>query len=119
MMKRVVGWMMLAGALFLPPVPARGAAPTPAAKPSGVRVAVYDDTGASVAKRDLAGALAGYPGLRVEWVKAADVRDGALGRFDVVLFPGGLSGTQAKALGEKGRECVREFVKGGGGYVGI
>src|SRR5439155_16154793 len=35
------------------------------------------------------------------------------------LFSGGLGGTQGRALGEDGREEVREFVRGGGGYLGI
>lgn len=38
---------------------------------------------------------------------------------DVVVFPGGTGGGQAKGLGEAGLKNVREYVKQGGGYVGI
>lgn len=39
-------------------------------------------------------------------------------RFDVVIFPGGSGGGQAKALGEAGMAAVRAFVQAGGGYIG-
>lgn len=38
---------------------------------------------------------------------------------DVVVFPGGSGSGQSKGLGEAGLSSVREFVKQGGGYVGI
>ena len=38
---------------------------------------------------------------------------------DVVVFPGGSGSGQSKGLGEPGLKSVREFVKNGGGYVGI
>ena len=38
---------------------------------------------------------------------------------DVVIFPGGSGSGQSKGLGEPGLKSVREFVKIGGGYVGI
>src|SRR5262249_31175158 len=44
---------------------------------------------------------------------------GSLKDFDVVIFTGGSGSAQAKTIGEKGREEVREFVRRGGGYVGI
>jgi len=37
----------------------------------------------------------------------------------VLLMPGGSGSKEANSLGEKGREQVREFVRQGGGYVGI
>ncbi len=52
-------------------------------------------------------------------VDAASIRAGALEGFDVVIFPGGSASTQASALGVSGRNAVRAFVAGGGGYVGI
>jgi predicted deacylase/putative intracellular protease/amidase len=48
-----------------------------------------------------------------------DVRDGVLDQFDAVLFPGGSGSGQANGLGEGGRQLVRRFVEGGGGYIGI
>jgi hypothetical protein len=52
-------------------------------------------------------------------VKGSDIAGGVLKDFDVVIFTGGSGHTEADALGEKGREEVREFVRGGGGYLGI
>jgi glutamine amidotransferase-like uncharacterized protein len=49
---------------------------------------------------------------------AADVRANRLGRFDVVVFPGGRGHRQASALGDEGRRAIRDFVRAGG-CVGI
>ena len=38
--------------------------------------------------------------------------------FDVVIFPGGSGTGQANALGVAGQTAVKEFVRGGGGYIG-
>jgi putative intracellular protease/amidase len=42
-----------------------------------------------------------------------------LSKYDVVVFSGGSGSAQAKAIGETGREKVRQFVKDGGSYLGI
>ncbi|MDP6753585.1 MAG: succinylglutamate desuccinylase/aspartoacylase family protein [Verrucomicrobiota bacterium] len=52
-------------------------------------------------------------------VGVADIRDGVLGQFDMVIFPGGSGSKQAAALGKVGKDAVRDFVDAGGGYVGI
>jgi len=52
-------------------------------------------------------------------VSPADIADGALAQFDVVVFPGGSGSKQAAAIGPAGHKAVRAFIKGGGGYVGI
>jgi glutamine amidotransferase-like uncharacterized protein len=54
-----------------------------------------------------------------EPVSPADVRAGALDRFDAVVFPGGSGSKQAAALGIEGKQAVREFVRAGGGCVGV
>ena len=58
-----------------------------------------------------------------EWamhhVGPVDVRRGLLGGFDVAIFPGGSGSRQAKALRSAGRLRVQEFVREGGGYMGI
>ena len=51
-------------------------------------------------------------------VDGVAIQGGALDAADVLVMPGGWSGHEAQDLGEKGREKVRAFVKGGGGYVG-
>jgi glutamine amidotransferase-like uncharacterized protein len=42
-----------------------------------------------------------------------------LARFDVLIFPGGRAHKQADALGENARRAVKDFIRSGGGYVGI
>lgn len=53
------------------------------------------------------------------FITPEEVRAGVLRDFDVVVFPGGSGSRQAEGLGGDGREVVREFVRNGGGYVGI
>jgi len=84
-----------------------------------IRVAVYKDKGAGRSVSDLMKALALEPDLKVSTVTAEDIRGGALSRYDVVIHPGGSGGGQGRQLGEKGREDVRDFVRKGGGYLGI
>ncbi len=48
-----------------------------------------------------------------------ELRGGALKDIEVVVFPGGSGSKQAEGIGEEGREIVREFVRNGGGYIGI
>ena len=52
-------------------------------------------------------------------VGVADIRDGVLDQFDMVIFPGGSGSKQAAALEEEGQEVVKQFVEDGGGYMGI
>lgn len=42
-----------------------------------------------------------------------------LSAYDVLVFPGGTGGGQAKGIGDAGLNNVREYVRNGGGYVGI
>jgi len=86
-----------------------------------IRVAIYDGPGSgddgvnNVENR--ARQLEGVTITRLtpDEVSTADLP----GRFDVIMFSGGSGSGQAKAIGESGREKVREFVRGGGGYVGV
>lgn len=88
--------------------------------PATLRVALYDDAGTGGnGVNDITRVINDLPGGVVRRVGAADIRDGVLDRFDVVVFPGGSGGKQAAALGEVGRECVLNFIREGGGYVGI
>jgi len=57
--------------------------------------------------------------FKVDVLSPQDIRDGKLEAFDVLVCPGGRGSRQGLALGEEGREQVRSFVSGGGGYVGI
>ena len=43
----------------------------------------------------------------------------AQGGYNVVCFPGGAAQHFLRALGDRGKEVLRDFVRGGGGFVGI
>jgi len=93
---------------------------TPGRQTNQVQVALYDagGTGGNGAK-NLAGILDADRRAAVHHVGPPDIAGGALGQFDVVIFPGGSGKAEAKALGEKGAKAVRAFVAEGGGYIGI
>lgn len=48
-----------------------------------------------------------------------DIRDGALAAADVVIFPGGSGRGIGNGIQEKGREEVLNFIRNGGGYLGV
>jgi len=89
----------------------------PAAGP--IRVALFRDKGVSKSVSGLAALLRSWPELKVNEVKAAEIRSGKLAEFDVVIFPGGGASNEASALEEEGRKQVKSFVERGGGYLGI
>ncbi len=92
----------------------------PPAKAAAVRIAIFDGKGApSGGVENVCDRVKSMPGSTITLVKPEAIAAGALKDYDVVVFSGGSGGTQAKSLGEAGREKVREFVRGGGGYVGI
>ncbi len=91
-----------------------------AAEPKPIKVAVYDDKGATGKGIPSVEAILGQtPDIKVTRLKGADIAAGGLKGYDLVIFTGGSGSAEAAGLGEKGREEVRDFVRHGGGYVGI
>ncbi|MEY3911074.1 MAG: hypothetical protein RLY37_542 [Verrucomicrobiota bacterium] len=85
-----------------------------------IKVAVYDDKGATGKGIPSVEAILGQTAdIKVTRLKGADIAAGALKGYDLVMFTGGSGSAEAAGLGEKGREEVRDFVRHGGGYVGI
>jgi N-formylglutamate amidohydrolase/glutamine amidotransferase PdxT len=84
-----------------------------------IMVGVYHDAGAGPSVNDLIRALAKFDTVTVQNLMADDIKSGKLKEVDVLIQPGGSGGTQGRHLGEDGREKIREFVRSGGGYVGI
>ncbi len=90
------------------------------AKVKPIRAAVYADFGASdKCVRETIAALEIDPEIETGTVKGADIVAHALDNFDVIIFPGGSGSKESASLGDAGRKIVREFVRNGGGYVGI
>lgn len=85
-----------------------------------INVAVYDDKGATGKGIPSVEAILGKTAdIKVTKLKGADIAAGGLRGYDLVIFTGGSGSAEAAGLGKKGREEVREFVRNGGGYVGI
>ncbi|MDY3551526.1 BPL-N domain-containing protein [Gemmata sp. JC717] len=91
----------------------------PAKGDKPVRVAVFAGGGAAKTKGPAAAAVEKTPGFEVTLVTGEDIRAGALKDVRVLIQPGGSGAAQAKDLGEEGRAKVKQFVKDGGGYIGI
>ncbi len=90
----------------------------PSTKP--IRVALYADEGATIKSLpEVINCLPKSDGFDVTKISAEALRGNALDRCDVVIFPGGSGSGEGNALGGDGRNRVREFVKRGGGYIGI
>jgi Biotin-protein ligase, N terminal len=81
------------------------------------RVALYGSGGAPYHHA----AILAQAGHRVSFVFPQDIEDGALAAFDAFVMPGGgyraMQG-QLEPLGTSGCRAIREFVEGGGMYVG-
>jgi glutamine amidotransferase-like uncharacterized protein len=52
-------------------------------------------------------------------IRRDDVVKGELSRFSVLLMPGGDMWKYAASLGSQGMEAIRDYVRRGGGYIGI
>jgi putative intracellular protease/amidase len=86
-----------------------------------VRIAVFQGDGVGPSAEDLLSVLenTGSTELVVSRISAEEIRAGELSEFDVLIHPGGSGSKQGKALGESGREAVTQFVRDGGGYLGV
>lgn len=87
--------------------------------PDQTRVALYDAGGTGGQSAFALGRILGRAGIHMVQVGAEEIAAGSLANFDVVVFPGGSGSKQAAAIGERGRDQVRQFVERGGGYIGI
>ncbi len=88
-----------------------------------VRVAVFKaEKGVSKRSSENLVAILGEAGsdkIEVSRITSEEIRAGKLADVDVLVHPGGSGGGQGKDLAEEGRDAVREFLREGGGYLGI
>lgn len=93
-------------------------APPTQTKP--VKAVIFLDKGTTKSAVDTVGGwIKGIPGSTVKIVSGEELGTIDLKPYDIVVFCGGSGSSQAKSIGEAGRNNVREFVRGGGGYLGI
>jgi hypothetical protein len=83
-------------------------------------VALYD-AGGSGGKGPVAlDRILGEAGMQVLRVGPEEIAaDGTLPHFQLLIVPGGLASKEAAAIGEAGRQRIQQFVRQGGGYMGI
>ncbi|WP_395737167.1 BPL-N domain-containing protein [Prosthecobacter sp.] len=85
-----------------------------------IKVGIYRGPGAPQGGGDnVINVLKPYPQAQVVVLSEKDIATLNLSAYDVLVFPGGSGGGQSKGIGEAGLKNVRDFVKNGGGYVGI
>ena len=85
-----------------------------------LKVGVYAGPGAPKSSSEaVLAVLKPFPQVTAVTLTGPDVANMNLGVYDVLVFPGGSGSGQSKGIGEAGLTNVREFVKNGGGYVGI
>lgn len=92
----------------------------PAVSSRPLKVAVFSGDGAPDSSVDAVVRAVSYiPNATSTVLKGPEVGTTDLKQFDVIAFPGGSGSSQSKSIGDAGLNNVREFVRGGGGYVGI
>ena len=86
-----------------------------------IRVAVFQGTGVGPSSEKLITALTSESDGKFEILRvtADEIRDGGLADVDVLVQPGGSGSKQGNTLGEAGRLAVRDYVRAGGGYLGV
>ena len=58
-------------------------------------------------------------GVPFELLRSEEIREGALSRYRMLYVPGGWASQKLIALGDRGQEDIKRFVKEGGSYLGI
>jgi len=87
---------------------------------SPITVALYKSYGVSDISFDAAkDLLESTKNIKLKIVSASEIRKGALNNVNVFVAMGGSGSQQGKDLQELGRNKVKEFVKNGGGYIGV
>jgi len=109
-----------ASAVIPPDVNGNRTVVAPPVQVKPVKVAVFSGKGSPKSSVDsVVHCVASIPGATATVVSAEEMGTIDLQQFDVVVFGGGAGATQSKSIGDAGRNNVREYVRGGGGYVGI
>lgn len=58
-------------------------------------------------------------GLSFDLIRSEDIRNGSLDNYKLLLVPGGWASNKLKALRGSGVGKIRDFVSGGGSYIGF
>lgn len=93
---------------------------TTAVKGDKLQVAVFQGHGGSeTCVWEAMAAVEMDSSLEARLLTTKDIAAGKLSEVDVLIVPGGGGSRQYLNMGSAGREAVQQFVRNGGGYVGI
>ena len=113
-MKRLIFVMMaaaFAGCATAPKVASPDKAP--------LKVAVYADVGPSgIGAAEWYRIVNDSPDMELKLIDGAGVRAGGLVGQDLFVMPGGSSSNEYNSLGLDGVAKMKDFIRGGGGYIG-
>ncbi|MBN8419857.1 MAG: biofilm PGA synthesis protein PgaB [Verrucomicrobia bacterium] len=85
-----------------------------------IKVGIYRGPGSPQGGVDnVLNVLKPFPQVKAVVLSGQDVGSLNISTYDVLVFPGGSGSGQSKGIGEAGLKKVRDFVRNGGGYVGI
>ncbi len=85
-----------------------------------LKVAIFNGLGASeTCISETYEALKIDTGIITNYISASEINLGKIQQYDVVIFPGGSASNQLNNIGEQSAEKIKEFIKNGGGLVGI
>jgi len=82
-------------------------------------VALYSDQGADEDCIKATQNMFEWMGYTVQLVKAGHINSDGLGNFKILCIPGGNMYQYAQDLSSEGKEKIKNFVRDGGGYIGI
>jgi glutamine amidotransferase-like uncharacterized protein len=109
--------LLLCLIILLCPATCRHEAVSVAAPPAAV--ALYADDGCWAESDSALEQMYHWMGMSVTKVNASQIRDQGLSAYRLLCIPGGDMYKYSGSLGADGVAKIREFVSGGGGYIGI
>lgn len=59
------------------------------------------------------------PVARVDGVSSQQIKQGILDDYQLLIIPGGCANKQNKWIDDTAWECVKAFLRAGGGYLGV
>lgn len=117
---RPLGWsVLILSILSCPHCDSESGTRSPLVPDGTVAVALYVDNGADDECIQATTNMFHWMGYAVLPVHARQINAYGLAEFDLLCIPGGNMYLYAQDLSPRGKTHIREFVSGGGGYVGI
>ncbi len=104
---------------YLPSTEKTAATAPPLTASKKLTIGVYLDKGAGPSGNNLLRVLEKLDQVTVTKLTAAHIRTHGLADIDLLIHPGGSGGEQGRNLQDHGRERIRDFVREGGGFIGI